>query len=72
MLTCEVPPTSGQILFEGRDITGKTVTDVCQLGLTKSYQVNQLFNRLTVRENIDDRGAGGTARQVQARPVRSR
>jgi branched-chain amino acid transport system permease protein len=29
-----------------------SVTDVCQLGLTKSYQVNQLFNRLTVRENV--------------------
>jgi branched-chain amino acid transport system permease protein len=52
MLTCEVPPTSGKIVFEGRDITGMNVTDVCQLGLTKSYQVNQLFNKLTVRENI--------------------
>jgi branched-chain amino acid transport system permease protein len=52
MLTCEVPPTSGHILFEGRDITGLTVTEVCQLGLTKSYQINQLFNRLTVRENL--------------------
>ena len=29
-----------------------SVTEVCQLGLTKSYQVNQLFNRLTVRENL--------------------
>jgi len=52
MLTCEVAPTSGRIVFEGRDITGKSVTDVCQLGLTKSYQVNQLFNKLTVRENV--------------------
>ncbi len=52
MLTCEVPPTSGSIVFEGRDITGKGVTEVCQLGLTKSYQVNQLFTRLTVRENV--------------------
>jgi branched-chain amino acid transport system permease protein len=52
MLTCEVQPTSGTIRFEGRDITGMSVTDVCQLGLTKSYQVNQLFNRLTVRENV--------------------
>ena len=52
MLTCEVPPTSGKIVFEGRDITGMSVTDVCQLGLTKSYQVNQLFTRLTVRENL--------------------
>ncbi len=52
MLTCEIEPTGGKILFEGRDITGMSVTDVCQLGLTKSYQVNQLFTRLTVRENL--------------------
>jgi branched-chain amino acid transport system permease protein len=52
MLTCEVPPSAGKIVFKGRDITGMSVTDVCQLGLTKSYQVNQLFNRLTVRENV--------------------
>jgi len=52
MLTCEIHPTSGTIEFEGRDITGRSVTDVCQLGLTKSYQVNQLFSRLTVRQNL--------------------
>ncbi len=52
MLTCEVQPTAGSITFEGRDITSMGVTEVCQLGLTKSYQVNQLFTRLTVRENI--------------------
>ncbi|HTO61457.1 MAG TPA: branched-chain amino acid ABC transporter ATP-binding protein/permease [Bradyrhizobium sp.] len=52
MLTCEVAPTEGRITFEGRDITGYSVTNVCQLGLTKSYQVNQLFTRLTVRENV--------------------
>ena len=52
MLTCEIHPTSGSIVFEGRDITGMNVTDVCQLGLTKSYQVNQLFMGLTVRENL--------------------
>ena len=52
MLTCEIPPTSGKIVFEGRDITGMSVTDVCQLGLTKSYQINQLFERLTVRQNL--------------------
>ncbi|MGP0088984.1 MAG: ABC transporter permease subunit [Xanthobacteraceae bacterium] len=52
MLTCEMPPTSGQIIFHGRDITGMDVAAVCQLGLTKSYQVNQLFARLTLRENV--------------------
>jgi branched-chain amino acid transport system permease protein len=52
MLTCELPPTSGSIVFDGRDITGMSVTQVCQLGLTKSYQVNQLFVRLTVGDNL--------------------
>ncbi len=52
MLTCELAPTAGRIIFEGRDITGLDVARVCQLGLTKSYQINQLFTRLTVRENI--------------------
>jgi branched-chain amino acid transport system permease protein len=52
MLTCEIPPTAGRIVFEDRDITGFDVTRVCQLGLTKSYQVNQLFTRMSVRENL--------------------
>jgi len=52
MLTCEIRPSSGKIVFDGRDITGMNVADVCQLGLTKSYQVNQLFTGLTVRENV--------------------
>ncbi|HEV2163052.1 MAG TPA: branched-chain amino acid ABC transporter ATP-binding protein/permease [Stellaceae bacterium] len=52
MLTGELTPTSGQIIFHGRDITGMDIASVCQLGLTKSYQVNQLFNRLTVRANV--------------------
>jgi branched-chain amino acid transport system permease protein len=60
MLTCEVPPTSGTIMFEGRDITGMGVTDVCQLGLTKSYQINQLFDRLTVRRNLTIAALGET------------
>jgi branched-chain amino acid transport system permease protein len=52
MLTCEIAPTAGRITFEDRDITGFDVTRVCQLGLTKSYQVNQLFTRMNVRDNV--------------------
>jgi branched-chain amino acid transport system permease protein len=52
LLTCEEVPTAGRIVFRGRDITGMDPAAVCQLGLTKSYQVAQLFQRLTVRENI--------------------
>jgi branched-chain amino acid transport system permease protein len=52
MLTGEVSPSGGQIFFQGREITGKNVTEICQSGLTKSYQINQLFSKLTVRENL--------------------
>lgn len=52
MLTCEIGPTAGRIVFDGRDVTGLDVADACQLGFTKSYQINQLFERLTVRQNL--------------------
>ncbi|MGB7478885.1 MAG: branched-chain amino acid ABC transporter ATP-binding protein/permease [Burkholderiaceae bacterium] len=53
MLTCEIVPSSGRIVFQDQDITIMGVADACQLGLTKSYQINQLFERLTVRQNLE-------------------
>lgn len=51
MLAGELPTTRGRVLLRGKDITGAGVTAVCQLGMSKSYQINQLFERLTVRQN---------------------
>ncbi|MBB5217136.1 ABC transporter permease subunit [Parapusillimonas granuli] len=51
MLAGELPTTEGQVYFRGREITGIGVTAVCQLGMSKSYQINQLFEALTVRQN---------------------
>jgi branched-chain amino acid transport system permease protein len=36
----------------GEDTTNLNVTAVCQKGVAKSYQINQLFTRLTVRKNV--------------------
>jgi branched-chain amino acid transport system permease protein len=52
MLTGEVRPTSGQIAMFGKDTTSLDVTAVCQMGVAKSYQINQLFSKLTVRRNL--------------------
>jgi branched-chain amino acid transport system permease protein len=52
MLTGEIPPTSGRILMFGEDTTNLDVTAVCQKGIAKSYQINQLFPKLTVRQNL--------------------
>ena len=52
MLAGEVRPTSGTVRLRGEDVTGAGVTRICQLGMSKSYQINQLFESLTVSENL--------------------
>lgn len=42
----------GAILLHGLDITAVDVTTASQRGLSKSYQLNQLFPQLTVRQNL--------------------
>jgi branched-chain amino acid transport system permease protein len=52
MLTGEVRPSTGTVTMFGEDTTGLGVTAVCQKGIAKSYQINQLFSKLTVRRNL--------------------
>jgi branched-chain amino acid transport system permease protein len=52
LLSGEEAPNSGQIVLSGQDITGRGVTAVNQAGIAKSYQINQLFNDLTGRQNL--------------------
>jgi branched-chain amino acid transport system permease protein len=52
LLSGEEAPNSGQVVLRGQDITGRGVTAVNQAGIAKSYQINQLFNDLTGRQNL--------------------
>ena len=52
LLAREEALDSGRILLRGIDITAADVTAAYQYGLAKSYQINQLFPQLTVRENL--------------------
>ena len=45
-------PDSGSIVFDGADITGMAPHRICELGLVRTFQVVQSFDRLTVRQNI--------------------
>ena len=45
-------PTKGTIRFEGKDISRKSMDQVSQLGITKTFQITQIFPRLTVFENV--------------------
>ena len=51
MLTGFTPPSSGEIFFEGTRINGLKPHRVCQLGLTRTFQVVQPFLDMTVLEN---------------------
>ncbi len=46
------PPTSGCVSFEGRDITGLPQHAYARLGVAKSFQLTNVFPRLTARENV--------------------
>jgi branched-chain amino acid transport system ATP-binding protein len=45
-------PTRGAVLFRGQPITGLGPDAVCRRGIAKTFQIPQLFPRLTVRENV--------------------
>jgi branched-chain amino acid transport system ATP-binding protein len=45
-------PTSGQILFRGRDVTGQSVHQMARLGITKTFQITHVFPNLSVYENV--------------------
>jgi branched-chain amino acid transport system ATP-binding protein len=52
LLTHFLAPTSGRILFKGRDITGSRPADIARLGLVRSFQISAVFPHLTVLENV--------------------
>ena len=52
MLAGELHPDAGQIFFKGEDITRRGVTAVAQLGISKSYQITQIFPKLSVEANL--------------------
>ncbi len=52
LLAGTLKPTAGDILIEGRSIAGLSVSGRARHGLSRSYQKNNLFEALTVGENL--------------------
>ena len=46
------PPSTGRILFEGRDITGTPQHRFAAMGIAKSFQITTVFPQLTTLENV--------------------
>ena len=45
-------PSSGQVFFKGEDISGLKPHVISQMGLTRSFQITNVFTFMTVRENV--------------------
>ena len=44
-------PTSGKIIFDGQEIQGKPQYEINRLGIARTYQNINLFNKMSVLEN---------------------
>ena len=51
LLTGQLKPTSGKVVFKGQDITHKPVFARTQLGMARSFQITSLFPNETVLVN---------------------
>lgn len=52
MVTGYLTPSSGEILYRGKDITGSATRDITRLGICRSFQIPQLFAELTALDNV--------------------
>lgn len=48
-----VPPRTGKIIYQGRDITGLPGHQVAAMGIAHSPEGRRIFPRMTVRENLE-------------------
>src|SRR5690554_4768941 len=52
LLTKFLTPTSGQIFFNGAEITREAPADIARRGIIRSFQISAVFPQLTVLENV--------------------
>ncbi len=66
LITGFFPPSSGQIMLDGKDITRATAVQRIGMGMARTFQITQIFPELTTRENIQI--AAETAMGLRLRP----
>jgi branched-chain amino acid transport system ATP-binding protein len=52
LLTKFLIPTSGQILFNGKDITAAKPAQIARMGVIRSFQISAVFPHLSVLQNV--------------------
>jgi branched-chain amino acid transport system ATP-binding protein len=52
LLTGQLAPTSGRIVFDGRDVTGTPPQRIAHLGVARSFQRTNVFGALSILDNV--------------------
>lgn len=52
LITGHLKPDMGKIIFRGEDISGLPPHTICRKGISLSYQIVNIFSRLTIFENV--------------------
>jgi ABC-type branched-subunit amino acid transport system ATPase component/ABC-type branched-subunit amino acid transport system permease subunit len=52
LITGQLKPSSGKVIFDGRDITGKPPHVIARTGIGRDFQITTIFPKLTVRQNL--------------------
>ncbi|MFQ6067475.1 MAG: ABC transporter ATP-binding protein [bacterium] len=52
LITGQLKPDKGRIIFKSEDISGLPAHQICKRGIGRSFQVVNVFPRLTVFENV--------------------
>jgi ABC-type branched-subunit amino acid transport system ATPase component len=47
-----IPPDTGRLIFDGREMTGGNRHHLARAGLARTFQVAQIFPRLTAADNV--------------------
>lgn len=48
----QLRPSAGEVKFDGREVTGMRPSDLNRLGVSRTFQLLQVFPQLSVRENL--------------------
>ncbi len=52
MLTGVYKPTEGDIILDGKNVTGKSAEKICRAGVARTFQNIRLFSNMTVLDNV--------------------
>jgi len=52
LLSGRIPPSEGKIFFNDKDITALQPYERARLGISRSFQITNIFAKLTVHENV--------------------